>query len=60
MDDLKNMRLNETDIHRLTTACKLYQEQTGSEYMWDEYQHLIDKLGTMREQGCCSFSKSIT
>ena len=58
MDDLKNMRLNEADIHRLTTACKLYQEQTGSEYMWDEYQHLIEKINTMCEQGYCAFSES--
>ena len=58
MDAVKDMRLNEADVYRLTTACKLYQEQTGSEYMWDEYQHLIDKLGTMCEQGYCSFSKS--
>ena len=50
------MRLNETDVHRLTTACKLYQEQTGSEYMWDEYQHLIDKINKLCEQGYCAVS----
>ena len=33
MDEAKTMRLNEGDVYRLTTACKLYQEQTGSEYI---------------------------
>ena len=58
MDAVKDMRLNEGDVHRLTPACKLYQEQTGSEYMWDEYQHLIDKLDKLCEQGYCAFSES--
>tara|TARA_A200000113_G_scaffold30363_1_gene25304 strand:- start:137 stop:316 length:180 start_codon:yes stop_codon:yes gene_type:complete len=38
------MRLNDTDIYRLTIACKLYQEKTGSEYMWEQYDDLINKL----------------
>ena len=38
------MQFKEVDIHRLGTACKVYQDQTGSEYMWDEYEHLIHKL----------------
>ena len=25
-------------------ACYSYQEDTGSEYMWDKYQELIHKL----------------
>ena len=58
MDAVKDMRLNEADVYRLTTACKLYQAQTGSEYMWDEYQHLIEKINTMCEQGYCAFSES--
>ena len=37
------MRLNDTDIARLITACKLYQEKTGSEYMWEQYDDLINK-----------------
>ncbi len=44
------MRLNDSDITRLITACRLYQEKTGSEYMWDEYDHLITKLNTYKEQ----------
>jgi hypothetical protein len=44
------MRLNETDVHRLIKACQVYQDKTGSEYMWDEYHELIEKLKTYQEQ----------
>jgi hypothetical protein len=44
------MRLNDCDITRLVKACRLYQEKTGSEYMWDEYNDLISKLNTYQEQ----------
>jgi len=44
------MRLNDTDIARLISACLLYQERTGSEYMWDEYNDLISKLNTYQKQ----------
>ena len=44
------MRLNDSDITRLVKACRLYQEKTGSEYMWDEYNDLIAKLNTYQEQ----------
>jgi hypothetical protein len=44
------MRLNDSDITRLVKACRLYQEKTGSEYMWDEYNDLIQKLNTYKEQ----------
>ncbi len=44
------MRLNDCDITRLITACRLYQEKTGSEWMWDEYNDLINKLNTYKEQ----------
>ena len=56
MDALKHMRLNEGDVYRLTKACELYQEQTGSEYMWDEYQKLIDKVNRLCDQGYCAVS----
>jgi hypothetical protein len=42
--------LNANDINRLIRACELYKEETGSEYMVEEYQHLINKLKTYREQ----------
>ena len=44
------MQFKECDIHRLVTACKVYQEQTGSEYMWDEYDHLQKRLENYLEQ----------
>ena len=44
------MRLNDTDIYRLIKACQVYQDKTGSEYMWDEYNELIEKLKTYQEQ----------
>ena len=44
------MRLNDSDIQRCITACKLYQEKTGSEYMWEQYDDLINKLKTYQDQ----------
>lgn len=41
---MSNMQFNEKDLSRLLKACEVYQDQTGSEYMWDEYAHLIHKL----------------
>ena len=50
MSFTNKMRLNDTDVTRLLTACKLYQENTGSEYMWDQYDNLIHKLKVYKEQ----------
>jgi len=50
------MRLNEDDVARLVTACKLSQENTGSEYIWDEYEELIHKLNKLCDQGMCNTS----
>ena len=47
------MQFKECDIHRLVTACKVYQDQTGSEYMWDEYEHLIHKLHNYQNEIDC-------
>jgi len=47
------MQFKECDIHRLVTACKVYQDQTGSEYMWDEYEHLIRKLHNYENDISC-------
>ena len=44
------MRFNETDITRIITACKVYQDQTGSEWMWEQYETLINKIRTYKEQ----------
>tara|TARA_A200000113_G_C8772505_1_gene324825 strand:+ start:301 stop:522 length:222 start_codon:yes stop_codon:yes gene_type:complete len=46
--DMK-MRLNDTDISRLVAACLLYQERTGSEYMWEQYDDLINKLNAYQD-----------
>ncbi len=43
-------RLSKKDIQRLIVACKEYQSNTGSIYMFDEYSKLIEKLNTYSEQ----------
>ena len=30
----------------------MYQDNTGSEYLWDEYEHLIHKLEYYEEENC--------
>ena len=54
------MRLNACDIYRLEKACKMYQEQTGSEYMWDEYSGLIKKLNMRRNYPANIFTQFIS
>ena len=44
------MRLNDADLFRLIEACKLYQEKTGSEWMWEQYEALINKLTVYADQ----------
>ena len=51
------MRLNESDVARAIIACKLYRDQTSSDYLWDEYSHLIEKLEQLCEQGYCNITK---
>ena len=51
------MRLNESDVARAIIACKLYRDQTSSDYLWDEYSHLIEKLEQLCEQGNCNITK---
>tara|TARA_Y100001970_G_scaffold284976_1_gene403519 strand:- start:393 stop:569 length:177 start_codon:yes stop_codon:yes gene_type:complete len=48
------MRLSEADVFRLTRACRLAMEASGSEYIWDQYEDLIVKLEELCEQGYCS------
>ncbi len=45
-----SMRFKEEDIHRLIRAVELYKSQTGSEYMWDEYDNLQHKLKQYLDQ----------
>ena len=44
------MRLSPDDIARLIRACEVYKDKTGSEYLWDVYDHLQDKLRTYDDQ----------
>lgn len=44
------MRLKEEDITRLILACELYKNSTGSEYIWDQYDELSNRLKTYLEQ----------
>jgi len=43
------MRLNDTDLTRLIIACQVYKDQTGSEWMWEQYDDLINKLKAYQE-----------
>lgn len=40
----------EDDIFRLLTACELYKQQTGSEFIWEQYNTLTEKLKLYLEQ----------
>ena len=53
------MRLNDTDISRLIAACLLYQESTGSEYMWEQYDDLINKLNAYQDNYSADNENSI-
>jgi hypothetical protein len=43
-------RLKESDIDYIVIACKSYQYHTGSEYLWEKYENIIEKLNLYREQ----------
>ena len=42
--------LKEGDIQYLMLACKSYQYHTGSEFLWEKYENLIEKLTLYKEQ----------
>ena len=44
------MQFKEEEVCRLITACKTYQRSTGSEDLWDAYDHLIHKLTNYGEE----------
>ena len=44
------MRLNEEDLHRLIRAVELYKDQTSSEWMWEQYDDLQNKLRVYLDQ----------
>jgi len=43
-------RLKESDINYLIIACRAYQYHTGSEYLWEKYENIIEKLNLYQEQ----------
>ena len=49
-------KFHEDDIPRLIEACKYYRESTGSEYLYDKYSELINKLKIYAEQNHSSNS----
>jgi len=42
--------LKENDIIRIIAACELYKNSTGSEYVWDQYDSIIEKLKLYLDQ----------
>ena len=44
------MKLNNEDIDNLITACHSHMTTSGSEYIWDRYHELINKLKNYKEQ----------
>ena len=42
--------LRESDIEYLMLACKSYQYHTGSEFLWEKYENIIEKLTLYKEQ----------
>jgi len=42
--------LKEADIEYLILACKSYQQNTGSEYLWEKYEQILEKLTIYKEQ----------
>jgi hypothetical protein len=52
VDTFLIMKLNSDDITRLIRACRMYQDHTGSEFLWDEYEHLVHKLEYYEEEHC--------
>ena len=46
------MRFKADDIYKLIKACECYQEKTGSEYMWEQYDDLKQKLQVYLEEYC--------
>jgi len=52
------IQFTQEEVCQLIKACETYKAKTGSEYMWDQYQELIQKLDKLCEQGYCAFSES--
>tara|TARA_R110002012_G_scaffold81786_5_gene206919 strand:+ start:133 stop:339 length:207 start_codon:yes stop_codon:yes gene_type:complete len=44
------IQFREDDIHQLIRACNSYQKETGSEFVWDEYEKLKFKLEAYQKE----------
>ena len=45
------MRFNENDICKLMKAVTYYRDMiTGSDFMWEQYDHLLSKLKSYGEE----------
>ena len=44
------IQFNEADVYRLITAVERYKDQTGSEWMWDQYDDLQMKLEAYKNE----------
>ena len=44
------IQFNAAECDRIIKGLVKLQEQTGSEYMWDEYETLAEKVKCYREQ----------
>ena len=44
------IQFNDDDIARLLRGVRCYQDRTGSEYLFDEYEKLATKLQNYQEQ----------
>ena len=44
------IQFNDDDIARLLRGVRCYQDRTGSEYLFDVYERLADKLQNYQEQ----------
>jgi len=51
------MRFTESDLSLLFRACETYQDRTGSEWMWDQYEVLKKKLNYYIEENYDENSK---
>ena len=45
-----SIQFSETDCFRLALAIEAYQNKTGSEYMWDEFESLKNKVAAYKEE----------
>ena len=45
-----SIQFSETDCYRLQLAIEAYQHKTGSEFIWDEFETLKNKVAAYKEE----------